>query len=107
MNAEEFVQAWRREKDSLVKNYTQGENETAVSEYLSQMNLDQQQAELLNKAIEQMLTDTFYSLLIGLDGAGSIGGVQHTFKLLDEDENLISDCGDIEAEAWEQFQSDD
>lgn len=33
----------------------------------------------------------------------AIGGVQHTYKIVNEHGNVISTCGDIEAEAFEQF----
>jgi hypothetical protein len=51
-----------------------------------------------------VLTDTFYTLLLGLDGSASIGGIQQTYKIYGEDGKLISDCGEIEAEAAEAFQ---
>ncbi|KWT68142.1 hypothetical protein APV28_3336 [Comamonas testosteroni] len=48
-----------------------------------------------------------YTLLLGLDGAASIGGEQQTYTLHDEDGNLISDGGELEAAAWEAFHRQD
>jgi len=48
-----------------------------------------------------MLTDVFYSILLGLDGAANIGGIQQQYKIYDENNNLIS--GDFEGAAYEIF----
>ena len=52
-------------------------------------------------------TDAFYTLLLGLDGAASIGDVQQMYQIRDEKGNPILDSGDLEVEAWEQFHGDD
>jgi len=57
----------------------------------------------MNEIVGDILTDTFYTLLLGLDGEASIGGVQSSYKIHDKNGNEISSAGDIEAEAWEQF----
>jgi hypothetical protein len=45
-------------------------------------------------------------LLLGLDGAVSIGGVQHSYRVLDEDGDLICGDGRVEAEAYAQLHID-
>ena len=45
----------------------------------------------------------FYSVLLGLDGESSIGNTQQTYKIYDEEGNLISDCGELEASAMNTF----
>ena len=55
------------------------------------------------KIAEVMLNDSFYRLLLGLDGCAQIGGNQQTYKIYSENGDLISSCGDIESEAAEQF----
>ena len=57
----------------------------------------------LKEAIDSSLTDTYYTVLLALDGSTGIGGMQHTFQIFDEDKNLISECGELESEAYEQF----
>ncbi|MFC0682865.1 hypothetical protein ACFFGH_33960 [Lysobacter korlensis] len=64
----------------------------------------EQQAKLW-AALDTALTDVFYTLLLGLDGCAQVGGVQEIFRIHDEEGNLISDCGELEAEAYEQFQA--
>ena len=59
--------------------------------------------EQLKDVIDTLLTDVFYSLLLGLDGESSIGNTQQTYKIYDEEGNLISDCGELEASAYEYF----
>ena len=59
--------------------------------------------EQLKEVIDTLLTDIFYSILLGLDGERSIGNTQQTYKIYDEEGNLISDCGELEASAYEYF----
>ncbi len=103
MDAKEFAECWKKERDYLLELYTSGEEETAVSALIGKMDLSSVQKDQIKSVLGQVLTDTFYTLLLGLDGSASIGGTQHTFKIYDEDKNLISDCGELESEAWEQF----
>jgi len=49
------------------------------------------------------LTDSFYTLLLGLDGSASIGDSQKSFKIYDDENNLISEGGDLERFAYEYF----
>ena len=67
------------------------------------MALSNSQQEQLKDVIDTLLTDVFYSVLLGLDGEHSIGNIQQTYKIYDEDNNLISDCGELEASAYEYF----
>ena len=59
--------------------------------------------EQLKEVIDTLLTDIFYSILLGLDGERSIGNTQQTYKIYDEEGNLISNCGELEASAYEYF----
>ena len=104
MNAQEFVSYWKKEKESSIELYFSGSENTAVSSLIEDLELDEDKKEILKKAFDQALTDTYYTLLLGLDGAASIGGLQHIFSIYDEEKNLISECGDLEAEAYTQFQ---
>ncbi|ABZ75139.1 conserved hypothetical protein [Shewanella halifaxensis HAW-EB4] len=103
MNANEFVQNFKKEKDYCLELYTSGEPATAVSELIKQMGLSDHQQEKMNAVIDGILNDVFYSILLGLDGCGTIGDIQHTYKIHDENGSIISECGDLEAEAWEPF----
>jgi hypothetical protein len=57
----------------------------------------------MREVLDAALTDTMYSLLLGLDGAASIGGDQQAYKIQDEDGNLLSTCGELEAAAHKVF----
>lgn len=103
MNAEEFVTCWKKEKEDLLKGYLDKSEESYVSQKIKSLKLNLNQEVVMKEIIDGILTDTFYTLLLGLDGEASIGGVQQTYKIYDEDGNLISDCGEIEEEAYEQF----
>lgn len=103
MNAKEFVKYWKVEKEDSVALYTSGHQETEVSALIEKMKLSVEQKEIMASILDTVLTDAYYSLLVGLDGCGSIGGMQQAFKITDESGNVVSECGEIEAEAWEQF----
>jgi len=104
MNAKEFVLSWKIEKEKLLKLFTESSSDSAVSNKIKELNLSASQHEIFREIIDDVLTDAFYTLLLGLDGAASIGGVQQMYRLHDEKGTAISSCGDIEAEAWKQFQ---
>jgi hypothetical protein len=106
MTPAEFVTLWRAEKDELLKSFMDTSNETLVSQKISSMNLNEQQAIALRDVLNAAFTDTFYTLLLGLDGAASIGGVQHCYRVLDEDGNLVCGGGEVETEAYRQLQTD-
>lgn len=98
-----FALCWKKERDDLLELYFSEKKETSVSVLIEKMGLSIDQKKQLKLVFGQVLTDTFYTLLLGLDGSTSIGGVQHAFKIYDEDKNLISNCGELECEAWDQF----
>jgi hypothetical protein len=104
MNAKEFVSCWKIEKENLLKLFTESSSGSAVSGKIKEMNLSASQQGIFQEIIDGVLTDTFYTLLLGLDGGANIGGVQQRYGLLDEKGTVISSYGDIEAEAWKQFQ---
>jgi hypothetical protein len=70
---------------------------------LHEFGLSKEQERKLWVALDNTLTDVFYTLLLGLGGCAQIGGEQQTFQIRDEAGNLISQDGDLESEAYEQF----
>lgn len=106
MTPAEFVTHWRMEKDALLKLFTGSGSETLVSQKISSMDLTEQQIVVLREVLNLALTDAFYTLLLGLDGAASIGGVQHGYRVLDEGGDLICGDGCVETEAYAQLQAD-
>ncbi|QDT78853.1 hypothetical protein Mal35_23040 [Gimesia maris] len=106
MDAKEFVACWKCEKEMLLKQFQDPESGSAVAEAITALNLSQEQTCLMNQILDSALTDAFYTLLTGLDGGASLGGVQQTYKIYDEQDELLSDCGEIEAAAWDAFHGD-
>jgi hypothetical protein len=104
MTARQFVAAWKREKRNLLKEFASPASSTLVAAKIRDLNLTDVQRKQVVAVIDAALTDTFYTLLLGLDGSASIGGIQQSYKIYGEDGKLISDCGEIEAEAAEAFQ---
>ena len=106
MNANEFVACWKNERDRFLATYLNETKETAVSTKIASLNLDANQLPIMRDVVNGILTDAFYTLLLGLAGAASIGGVQQAYQIRDEHSNLISGSCELEAEAWEQFHGD-
>ena len=50
-----------------------------------------------------VLKENYYTLLLGLDGEASLGNTQITYKLYDENGNLLNECGELEAAAYRYF----
>ena len=105
MTSDEFAKNFYLEKLKFLKSCfeEQPKYPSAVNTKIKEMALDDTQQEQLKDVIDTLLTDVFYSVLLGLDGEHSIGNIQQTYKIYDEDNNLISDCGELEASAYEYF----
>ena len=59
---------------------------------------------MLRDIVDGVLTDAWYTLLLALDGAASLGGVQQEYDLRDETGAKISGDGELEAAAYDHFQ---
>jgi hypothetical protein len=101
MDAFQLVSLWKTEKDSYLSSLRQSDG--LAARQIQEIGLSFEQHEKLWGALDTALTDVLYTLLLGLDGSAQIGGVQETFQIRDEAGNLISNCGEIEAAAYEQF----
>ena len=103
MNAQQFVSHWIELKAELLEAFLGEQSKAEVAVQLQRLGLKSEQSELLRGAVDGMLRDTMYTLLLGLDGAASIGSNQQRYSIADENGNVISNCGELEAEAWRQF----
>ena len=105
MTSDEFAKNFYLEKLNFLKSRFEEhpKHPSAVNAKIKEMALSNSQQEQLKDVIDTLLTDVFYSVLLGLDGEHSIGNIQQTYKIYDEDNNLISDCGELEASAYEYF----
>ena len=106
MNAEEFATIFKKEKDNLQHDYLKSQR-TMANKLIGELHLDEKQMLIMERLINVLLTDVFYTILLGLDGASNIGGIQQIYKLYDENGNLISDCGDLEAAAYKVFHEEE
>lgn len=103
MKSEEFVKGFYKEKESLLDFYFNSKkNESEIGALIKSLNLDEKGNERIRQIINGVLRDSFYTTLLGIDGAAQIGGHQELYKLIDENDNEITG-GKIEAYAWEYF----
>ena len=71
---------------------------------IEKLNISEEEKKKVRRIISTSLTDTFYTILTGLDGCTCIGeSQQETYKIYNEKGHLISECGELEAEAYEYF----
>jgi hypothetical protein len=106
MTTEEFVKNFYTERKRIIEdsfNFGKQDLRSYVSTKIQELNLDKEQTEKFKHIISALLTDTFYGILLGLDGSTSIGNRQETYKISGEDGEIISECGEIEGEAYEIF----
>ncbi|MBU2947952.1 hypothetical protein [Zobellia uliginosa] len=101
MTTEEFVKAFYCEKQDFLKEYLSDNTQTEAGELIKKLKLTANQTEIMGKVLDSAFTDIFYTILLGLDGAASIGGHQEIYELKDENGNKFS--GEIEGFAYEYF----
>lgn len=104
MTAEEFVKNCYKEKENILKIYFDIEKETYVGEQIKNIVSKGVSYEEVKELIDSVMNDTFYTLLLGLDGETSLGDVQMQYKLFDENDNLIEG---IEENAYDIFMSEE
>src|SRR5262245_41596180 len=104
MTPREFVTCFVREKQALLRAYRSGKG-TAVAGKIGELHLAPEKQELLSQILDGVLTDAFYTILLGLEGEASIGGRQEAYRLSDAHGNVLT--GGIEAEALRAFHGDD
>jgi hypothetical protein len=103
MTPEQFVQLAKNERDQLLQKCFDPQSGSVIASQIAELQLDPNRAAILKRAIGGLLTDVFYTWLLALDGCASLGGQQRAYVLKDEDGSLLTDCGAIEAAAYEAF----
>jgi hypothetical protein len=105
MTAEEFVKNFYKERKRIINDSFDFDKElkSYVTTRIQDLKLNEGDTEKFRHIISALLTDTFYGILLGLDGSANIGERQETYKITAEDNIVISERGDIEAEAYETF----
>ncbi|WP_370679178.1 hypothetical protein [Comamonas sp. GB3 AK4-5] len=107
MNAQKFVGNWRSLKTELLASFTDAQAGTEVAAMVQALRLTPAQHTQLRTVLDAALRDTLYTLLLGLDGAASIGGDQQSYTLHDENGQLVAEPGELEMAAWEAFHGED
>ncbi|WP_299611275.1 hypothetical protein [uncultured Aquimarina sp.] len=102
MTTEEFVKAFHKEKQELLKEYLSNHSETEVGVLIKSLNLTDEQNEIMKKVLDSSFSDIFYTILLGLNGSASIGGIQEMYDLKDDNGNQLT--GEIESFAYKYFQ---
>lgn len=100
MNAAQFVGHWNDLKQEMLDAFMGAGATTLVAGQVEAMGLSAEQRNQLRAVLDGVLRDTMYTLLLGLDGAASIGRDQQKFTILDDGGNVV---GPIEEEAWKCF----
>lgn len=103
MTPQEFVQLWCAEKESLLSAFLDADSSSAVSVGVAGLRLSPEQMEGLREVLGSVLTDTMYTLLLGLDGCASIGGRQESYQLRTATGEQLSGDGRLEESAWHVF----
>jgi hypothetical protein len=105
--AMEFAKSWWEHKAWLQdlyfsKNDKQKENLCAA--LIADLDLAEDKKPILYKLLDTALTDALYTTLLGLDGSMPFGGsMQQVYKITNENGEIISECGDLEAAAYYYF----
>jgi hypothetical protein len=100
VNAEAFAKAWKDEMGVYL-------NDEYLTMKASMLGLNDSDIQRFKPMIEEVLGDAFYTLLLGLDGAASIGGIQVDYEIKNESgELIVGGKGDLEAIAWRFFRSE-
>ena len=107
MTGEEFVRLCCEEKEAMKREYLSPASESKVGILLREMIRAGADREKLHELLDTALTESWYTMLLALDGEASLAGVQQTYRLYDEDDNLLNECGELEAAAWEAFMEKD
>ena len=104
MTGKEFVEMFYIEKRKINDVYFDSSLKTKVGEYINELNLTDAQNNIMRKLVDQMLTDIYYGVLLGLEGESSIGNIQQKYRVIDESGNEIENSEEIEHFAFEYFQ---
>lgn len=99
MNAKQFVACWSLEKATLL-------GDDYLTDKLREVGLPDEQLQQFKNAVDGILTDAMYTLLLGLDGATAIGNVQQPYVISTANGEVISNGnGELEIEAWRELRA--
>ena len=106
MTGKDFVQLCHTEKENILDSYFEEDGESEAATMIKELVNAGVNKDYLYKLVNTVMADTYYTLLLGLDGACSLGDKQITYKLYDEEGKHLNPCGEIEENAYQYFMED-
>lgn len=104
MKPQEFIDNVVDSMKSLVAMYTQGRHgDTWVGFKLDEIGLSNEQREQVLSLIRVVVGEATHSLICGIEGATSLGKSQQTYRLLDQDGNVLS--GELDSLLYERLEA--
>lgn len=103
MTGEQFVKLCYEEKEATLKEYFDTNSQAEVASKICNLTESGVSKEALYDLINLVLSENYYTLILALDGEASLNGVQNCYKIFDENNNLLNECGELEAAAFEYF----
>lgn len=100
MTGEQFVKLCYEEKKTILAEYFNPNSSSVVGKKISAITEQGISKDDLYDLLNLVLKENYYTLLLGLDGEASLGNTQITYKLYDENGNLLNECGELEAAAF-------
>ena len=91
------------EKKTILAEYFNPNSSSVVGKKISAITEQGISKDDLYDLLNLVLKENYYTLLLGLDGEASLGNTQITYKLYDENGNLLNECGELEAAAYRYF----
>ena len=92
MDAKDFVRDVRDTLISMKANYFADGSETYAASVIADMGLTEKQKAQMEVIIGDVITDVAYTILLGIDGAASLGESQQEFQLFLQDQGEESRC---------------
>ena len=104
MTAQEFAQALKDEKEGMLSSYF-GRGESPAGTLLKNLGAPSADEKVLREFLDGVLTDAFYTMLLGLDGETALGrSGQQAYKLTLADGSIVSEGnGDLSNSAYTVF----
>ena len=103
MTGEQFVKLCYEEKKNILAEYFNPNYSSVVGKKISAITEQGISKDDLYDLLNLVLKENYYTLLLGLDGEASLGNTQMTYKIYDENGNLLNECGELEAAAYRYF----
>ena len=97
MTGEQFVKLCYEEKKTILAEYFNPNSSSVVGKKISAITEQGISKDDLYDLLNLVLKENYYTLLLGL------GNTQITYKLYDENGNLLNECGELEAAAYRYF----